>query len=147
MWTLGSIQHNFLIINPRNQLDGHPLILGRPWLATGDAYIGYRTSSLTITRGNSIKNLALYLPSQLRLTIVRIRKQPKTYLKENICSLLTMGDVLEFKNQTEDDVINTFINHPITVSNLRCHMIEAVLDNDIEEDSLRDRYQQPLFII
>ena len=25
---------DFLIINPKNQLDGHPLILGRPWLAT-----------------------------------------------------------------------------------------------------------------
>lgn len=28
---------NFLLINPRNQLDRHPLILGRPWLATTDA--------------------------------------------------------------------------------------------------------------
>lgn len=31
----------FLIINPRNRLDGHPLILGSPWLATIDAYISY----------------------------------------------------------------------------------------------------------
>ena len=34
---------DFLIINPRNQLDGHPLILGRPWLATVDTYISCRT--------------------------------------------------------------------------------------------------------
>eukprot|EP00253_Pinus_taeda_P009894 PITA_09894 len=27
----------FLIINPKTRLDGHPLILGRPWLATVDA--------------------------------------------------------------------------------------------------------------
>ena len=33
---------DFLIINPKTQLDGHPLILGRPWLATVDAYIGFR---------------------------------------------------------------------------------------------------------
>lgn len=31
---------DFLIINPRNQLDGHPLILSRPWLAIVDTYIG-----------------------------------------------------------------------------------------------------------
>lgn len=32
---------DFLIINRRNQLDGHHLILGRPWLAIADAYISY----------------------------------------------------------------------------------------------------------
>lgn len=40
-----------------------------------------------------------------------------------------MVDALEFKNKTKDDVINTFNNHPTIVSNLRCHMIEAMLDN------------------
>ena len=54
---------DFFIINPKNQLDGHPLILGRPWLATIDAYIGYRTGSMTITRGNNVNNLALYPPA------------------------------------------------------------------------------------
>ena len=33
---------NFLVINPKNRLYGHPLILVRPWLATADAYIGCR---------------------------------------------------------------------------------------------------------
>ena len=87
---------------------------------------------MTITIGNDVNNLALYPPTQLSLTIVKTRKQPTTYLKENIRSLLTVVDVLEFKNQTEDDVINTFINQPGAVSNLRSHMIEAVLNNEIE---------------
>lgn len=52
--------------------------------------------------------------------------------------------MIEFKNQTGDDVINTFINHPTRVSNLSCHMIEAVLDNEIEEYSLRDINDQPI---
>jgi len=55
-----------------------------------------------------------------------------------------VADALEFKNQTEDDVINTFINHPATISKLRCHLIKAVLDNEIEEDSLRDIHDQPI---
>lgn len=72
---------DFLISNPRNQLDGHPLILGRPSLAIADAYIGCRIGGMTITKGNSIKNLALYPPVQPSLTIVKTRKQPTTYLK------------------------------------------------------------------
>lgn len=129
---------DFLFINPRSWLDGHPLILGRPWLATTDAYISCRTCSMTITRGNDVKNVALYSPAQPRLPIVKTTKQPVTYLTENIRSPLIVAYSLEFKSQTEDDVINTFINHPAMVSSLRCHMIKTVLDNEIEEYSLRD---------
>eukprot|EP00253_Pinus_taeda_P024783 PITA_24783 len=135
---------DFLIINPRNLLDGHPLILGRPWLATADTYISGWTGSMTITRGYDVKNIALYPPSHPSLTIVKTRKQPITYLIENIWSPLTVVDALEFKNQTEDDVINNFINHPATVSSLKCHMIKAFLDNEIEEYSLRDINDQPI---
>jgi len=134
----------FFIINPGNRLDGHPLTLGRPWLETADAYINCRTGNMTITRGNDVKNLALYPPTQLSLTIVKTRKQPVTYLTENIRSPLTVEDALEFQNRIEDDVINTFINHPAIVSILKCHMINAVLDNEIEEDSLRDINDQPI---
>ena len=31
----------FLVLQPKSQLGGHPLILGRPLLATGDACISY----------------------------------------------------------------------------------------------------------
>ena len=71
----------FFIINPRNRLDGHPLILGRPWLAITDAYLGCRIGSMTITKGNDVNNLALYPPTQPSLTIVKTRKQLATYLK------------------------------------------------------------------
>jgi len=54
---------DFFIINPRNWLDGHTLILGRTWLATYDGYIGYQIGSMTITRRNVVKNLALYPPA------------------------------------------------------------------------------------
>lgn len=48
---------DFLVINPRSRLDGHPLILGRPWLATTDAYIGCRNGNMTIVKGNVVKIL------------------------------------------------------------------------------------------
>ena len=102
---------------------------------------------MTIIRGNDVKNLALYSPAQPSLTIVKTRKQLVTYLTENIWSPLTVANALEFKNQTEDNVINTFINHPATISSLKCHMIKAVLNNEIEEDSLRDINNQPILTI
>eukprot|EP00253_Pinus_taeda_P019898 PITA_19898 len=46
---------DFLIINPKTRLDGHPLILGRPWLATTDAYIGCR-SPLTVQNALDFKD-------------------------------------------------------------------------------------------
>eukprot|EP00253_Pinus_taeda_P021149 PITA_21149 len=30
----------FLVLQPKSNLGGHPIILGRPWLATADAFIG-----------------------------------------------------------------------------------------------------------
>jgi hypothetical protein len=42
---------DFLIINPRSGLEGNPLILGKPWLATPYVYIGCRTGNMTITKG------------------------------------------------------------------------------------------------
>jgi len=99
---------------------------------------------MTITRGNDVNNLALYPPAQPSLTIIKTRKQLVTYLTENIRSPLTVADALEFKNQIEDDIINTYINHPATICNLKCHMIEAVLDNEIEEDPLKDINDQTI---
>ncbi len=54
---------DYMIINPQNRLGGHPLILGKPWLTIANAYIGYRQGNMTITRGENIKNLALYPPA------------------------------------------------------------------------------------
>jgi len=91
---------DFLIINPKNQLDGHPLILGRPWLATADTYIGYRQGNMTITRGANIKNLALYPPAQPSVTMIKTNKHPVSYLTDNIRSPLTIQEALDFKDQT-----------------------------------------------
>jgi len=85
---------DFLIINPRNQLDGHPLILGRPWLATTDAYISCRIGSMTIERGINVKNITLYPLAQPSLIIIKTRKQLVSYLTENIRSPLTVEDAL-----------------------------------------------------
>ena len=42
---------DFLVLQPKLQLGGHPLILGRPWLATANACISCQSVSMTISDG------------------------------------------------------------------------------------------------
>lgn len=53
-----------LVIQPKVKLTGYPLILGRPWLATIDAYISYRVGNMTIKNGHISKQLVLYPHTQ-----------------------------------------------------------------------------------
>jgi hypothetical protein len=46
-----------MILQPKSGLGGHSLILGRPWLATTDAYIGFRSGNMTITNGSEVKQI------------------------------------------------------------------------------------------
>jgi hypothetical protein len=59
---------DFLVLQPKSQSNGYPLILGRPWLATTDAYIGCRAGNMTITDGLSQKKIVLYPPAQPLIT-------------------------------------------------------------------------------
>lgn len=52
----------FYVLQPKIKLGGHPLILGRPWLATVDADIGHRSRNMTITHGAETKHINLYPP-------------------------------------------------------------------------------------
>ena len=44
---------DFIILQPK--LGGHPIILGRPWLATVDAFIQCRVGSMIISKENESK--------------------------------------------------------------------------------------------
>lgn len=56
-----------MILSPKATLGGYPVILGRPWLATVDAYIGCWSGDMTILDGNATKTLALYSLAQPQL--------------------------------------------------------------------------------
>jgi hypothetical protein len=66
MVTLASWEYliDFLIIHSKDPARGHPVILGRPWLATTNAFIGCREGEMTISNGLSIHKLTIYPPSQ-----------------------------------------------------------------------------------
>eukprot|EP00253_Pinus_taeda_P016149 PITA_16149 len=54
---------DFIVLQPKNPVGGHPLILGLPWLATADAYIGCRFGDMYISHGDSRKKVTLYPPA------------------------------------------------------------------------------------
>ena len=69
----------FLVIKPKIRLDGHPIIMGRPWLVTVDAYIGCRIDSMTIAKRDAIKNIAIYPPAKPSIPTVNIHKETHVY--------------------------------------------------------------------
>ena len=55
---------DFLVLQPKAKLTRYPLILGRPWLATIDAYISCQAGNMTIKNGHMSKQLIFYPPTQ-----------------------------------------------------------------------------------
>ena len=53
-----------MVIESKDTYKGHPIILGRPWLATANAFIGCRDGEMTISNGFSTQRLILYPLSQ-----------------------------------------------------------------------------------
>ena len=60
---------DFMILTPKNNLGGHPLILGIPWLATVDAFISCRYGDMYIYDGSSIKKCMLYPPVKIIIEV------------------------------------------------------------------------------
>jgi len=78
----------------------HPLILGRPWLATTDAYIGCPSGHMVISNGHNINNLVLYPPVEPNPSIkptgskkILSRKESKIE-NEELRPVLTIGQAL-----------------------------------------------------
>ena len=128
----------FLVINPKNRLEGHPLIMGWPWLATADNYISCQTGSMMISTRNSVKYIFIYPPSKPSLPTIKIHKHPDTYWEHNIHPPLTLLEALEFKNQTEDDMFTNVMNQPPRPENLKCQMMKTILGHEGQETPMTD---------
>jgi len=55
---------DFRDLQHKTKFNGYPLILGRPWIATADAYVSCRARNMTIKNGCLSKQLVLYPPAQ-----------------------------------------------------------------------------------
>ena len=55
---------DFMVVESKYPSKGHPISLGRPWLASVNSFIGCRDGEMTISNGLSTKSLILYPPAQ-----------------------------------------------------------------------------------
>lgn len=55
---------DFIVVQPKNLIGWHPLILGRPWLSITNAYIGCRYGDMYISHGDARKKVTLYPPTR-----------------------------------------------------------------------------------
>ena len=53
-----------MILSPKVNLSSYPVILGRPWLATDDANISFRSGNMTISNDQATKPFDLSPPAQ-----------------------------------------------------------------------------------
>jgi hypothetical protein len=123
---------DFTVLQPKTKLGGHPLILGRPWLATDDAFISCRSGSMTISNGYETKQLTLYphatpLPNNDNSVWVDFEDQPTQ-------PLLTIGQALSLKDSTEDEIINNFICEPSSVTPKIHNQLTVLMESDNPEN-------------
>jgi hypothetical protein len=130
---------DFLVLQTQSSVGGHPLILGRPWLATADAYIGCRSGHMVISNGHNIKNLVLYPPAEPNPSIkpagskkILSRKESETE-NEELRPVLTIGQALQLKIESEDDVITSFMDDPCSISETNQQFLESILSCETQE--------------
>ena len=102
-------------------------------LATADACISCRSSSMTILDGTKIKNLTLYPSSWPSLEVeTSLWMEPEE--EEGIHPLLTIGKALNFKDETEDAAINNFISEPTSVNKKIYQILNTTLGEEKQEN-------------
>ena len=93
---------DFMILTPKSNLGGHPLILGRPWLATTNAFINCRSRDMYISDGNSTKKFNLYPPAK---SITEIGDNEWVDDEETIQPIFTISEISE-----DSQILNTLEN-------------------------------------
>jgi hypothetical protein len=123
----------------QSSVGGHHLILGRPWMATAYTYIGCRLGHIVISNGHNIKNLVLYPPAKPNPSMklagsnkILSRKEPKIE-NEELRPVLTIGQALQLKIESEDDVITSFMDDPCSISETNQQFLESILSCETQE--------------
>jgi hypothetical protein len=112
---------DFLVLQPKSNLGGHPLILGRPWLATADAFIGCRTGNMIISHGTERKRITLYPPAQKPFVIDQLPwlDETKQQQEEVIQPILSINQAFDFREENNEDLLDYFIYEPDISEELR----------------------------
>jgi len=109
-------------------LGRHPLILGRPWLATADAFISYRSGSMKISNGCETKQLTMY-PHATPM----INNNDSVWLDyedNDTQPIFTIGQALTLKDTIEDEIISNFISEPSSTTSKTYNQLTEILDTE-----------------
>ena len=104
---------DFLVLQPKAKITGYRLILGRPWLATSNAYISCRARNMTIKNGHMSKQLVMYplahpsLKHDLPLWLEE-EEEDEVYSTQLYTLETTMGG----GQPDEDDLIEHILQNP-----------------------------------
>jgi hypothetical protein len=123
---------DFMVLQPKTKLGDHTLILGRPWLATTDAFISCRSGSMTISNGYETKQLTLY-PHTTPL-INNDNSVSIDFDDQLTQPILTIRQASSLKDATEDEVINNFICEPSSVTPETHNQLAVLLESDNQEN-------------
>lgn len=131
---------DFVVLQTKTKLGGHPLILGRPWLATTYAFINCRSGSMTISNGQETKQLTLY-PHATPM-ISNDNYVWLDYEDEETQPILTIRQALTFKDSTEDELISNFISEPSSVSSEIHDHLTAILESESQQNLRTENLSQ-----
>eukprot|EP00253_Pinus_taeda_P011726 PITA_11726 len=133
-------QVDFVALQTKTKLGGHPLILGRPWLATADAFISCRLGSMTIFNGSETKQLTLY--AHAALMINNDNRVWLDYDNEDTQPILTIGQALNFEDTTKDEVTSNFISEPSSVASKTYNQLTAILEPETQQNLKSENLSQ-----
>lgn len=119
-----------LILHPKSNLGGHPIILGRPWLATANAFIGCRSGNMIISQGIERKQLTLYPSEQSPAVAHNLWLDDKYNDKEEVQSVFSINEIYDFQEHNNDDFVELFLSQPDVYEELRndqYHVVDELL--------------------
>jgi hypothetical protein len=100
-----------MVLQPKSNLGGYPLILGRSWLDIIEAFIIYRSWDMTISHGSSTKRITLYLDAK---PSSNLDNSPlfEGNDEETTQSIFNLNQKFNFREETEDDFNCTYTEQP-----------------------------------
>ena len=100
---------DFMVIKSKDPSKGHPIILGRPWLATTNAFTRCRDGEMTTSNGLSTQRLVLYPPTQS--VTKNLWWLDCSFGDENLDDLSLPSDYSwALQEQTTENVLNQFVS-------------------------------------
>jgi ASC-1-like (ASCH) protein len=101
---------DFFILQPKSASGGHPIILGRPRLTTTNAFIGCKSGTIYISRGELVKQIKLYPPAQPKIETQNILWYDNEASDiETTQPIFTVEQFKSFQETSEENQISTFL--------------------------------------